>query len=31
MSLEAVDGWALDAAGEETHDDSGPFERLLGT
>jgi len=26
-----VDGWALGAAGEETHDDSGPFERLLGT
>jgi hypothetical protein len=31
ISLEAVDGWALGAAGEETHDDSGPFERLLGT
>jgi hypothetical protein len=29
VSLEAVDGWALGAAGEETRDDRGPFARLL--
>jgi hypothetical protein len=31
ISLEAVDGWALGTAGEETQDDRGPFARLLGT
>jgi hypothetical protein len=31
ISLEAVDGWALGAAGEETQDGKGPFARLLGT
>jgi hypothetical protein len=31
VSLEAVDGWALGAAGEGTPDDRGPFARLLGT
>jgi hypothetical protein len=31
ISLEAVDCWALGAAGEETRDDRGPFARLLGT
>jgi hypothetical protein len=31
ISLDAVDGWALGAAGKETKDDRGPFERLLGT
>ena len=31
ISLEAVDGWVLGAAREETQDDRGPFERLLGT
>jgi hypothetical protein len=31
ISLDAVDGWALGATGEEKQDDRGPFERLLGT
>jgi hypothetical protein len=31
ISLDAVDGWALGAAGEEARDDRGPFARLLGT
>jgi hypothetical protein len=31
ISLDAVDGWALGAAGEEAQDDRGPFARLLGT
>jgi hypothetical protein len=30
ISLEAVDGWALGATGEEAHDDRVPFGRLLG-
>jgi hypothetical protein len=30
ISLTAVDGWALGAAGEGKQDDKGPFARLLG-
>jgi hypothetical protein len=30
ISLEAIDGWTLRAAGE-TDDDKGPFARLLGS
>jgi hypothetical protein len=30
ISLNAVDGWALGAAGEGTQDDKGPFARLPG-
>jgi hypothetical protein len=31
ISLDAVDGWALGAAGKEAQDDRGPFARLLST
>jgi hypothetical protein len=31
IGLEAVDGWALGAAGEQARDDRGPFARLLST
>jgi hypothetical protein len=31
ISLEAVDGWTLGAAGGEPQDDKGPFARLLAT
>jgi DNA topoisomerase IB len=31
ISLDAVDGWTLGAAVEETQGDRGPFARLLGT
>jgi hypothetical protein len=31
ISLDAVDGWALGAAGEEAQGDRGPFARLLGS
>jgi hypothetical protein len=31
ISLDAVDGWTLGAADEETQGDRGPFARLLGT
>jgi hypothetical protein len=31
IGLDAVDGWALGAAGEQAQEEKGPFARLLGT